>query len=83
MEKRRRLFFSQEFPDLGGDGGLVARAKICWVSHSHKKTLSHEQVANLRQRAAAGDQKAVLAREFGISRKTLYQYLRTNEAPAR
>jgi len=33
------------------------------------------------QRAAAGDQKAAIAREFGISHKTLYQYLRTNEAP--
>lgn len=28
-------------------------------------------------RYAAGDQKAALAREFSISRETLYQYLRT------
>jgi DNA-binding XRE family transcriptional regulator len=33
-------------------------------------------VAALRARAAAGAQKAPLAREFGISRETLYQYLR-------
>jgi DNA invertase Pin-like site-specific DNA recombinase len=32
-----------------------------------------------RQRAAAGEQKAALAREFGISRETLYQYLRTDD----
>lgn len=32
-----------------------------------------------RQRAAAGKQKAALAREFGISRETLYQYLRSND----
>jgi len=43
-----------------------------------KKALSPEQVINLRQRATAGDQKAALAREFGISRETLYQYLRTD-----
>jgi len=29
-------------------------------------------VADLRQRAAVGEQKAALAREFGISRETLY-----------
>jgi len=32
-----------------------------------KKALSPEQVAALRQRATAGDQKAALAREFSIS----------------
>lgn len=36
-----------------------------------------EQVAELRRRAAAGEKKAQLAREF--SRETLYQYLRTDE----
>jgi len=33
-------------------------------------------VVELRQRASAGEKKARLAREFGISRETLYQYLR-------
>jgi len=31
---------------------------------------------SLRRRASAGEQKARFAREFGISRQTLYQYLR-------
>jgi hypothetical protein len=30
----------------------------------------------VRNRAAAGESKAALAREFAISRETLYQYLR-------
>ncbi|EOE1154813.1 TPA: helix-turn-helix domain-containing protein, partial [Pseudomonas aeruginosa] len=30
-------------------------------------------------RAAAGEPKAQLAREFNISRQTLYQHFRTNE----
>jgi DNA-binding XRE family transcriptional regulator len=38
-----------------------------------------KQVSDFRLRAAAGEQKAALAREFGISRETLYQYLRANE----
>jgi DNA-binding CsgD family transcriptional regulator len=34
-------------------------------------------VTELRQRADAGAAKATLAREFSISRETVYQYLRT------
>ena len=55
----------------------IAIAKKRGAYRGRKKALSPEQVAALRQRAAAGDQKAALAREFGISRETLYQYLRT------
>ncbi|OTA09148.1 hypothetical protein BCR79_24925 (plasmid) [Escherichia coli] len=44
-----------------------------------KKALSDEQAATLRQRATAGEPKAQLAREFNISRETLYQYLRTDD----
>ena len=55
----------------------IALAKKRGAYRGRKKALSLEQVAALRQRAAAGDQKAALAREFGISRETLYQYLRT------
>ncbi|MCX6557245.1 MAG: recombinase family protein [Candidatus Aminicenantes bacterium] len=57
----------------------IALAKKRGAYRGRKKALSPEQVAALRQRAAAGDQKAALAREFGISRETLYQYLRSND----
>jgi DNA invertase Pin-like site-specific DNA recombinase len=57
----------------------IALAKKRGAYRGRKKALSPEQVADLRQRAAAGDQKAALAREFGISRETLYQYLRSND----
>ena len=43
-----------------------------------KRSLSPEQVAALKERVAAGEKKAGLAREFGISRETLYQYLRAD-----
>jgi len=57
----------------------IALAKKRGAYRGRKKALSPEQVADLRQRATAGDQKATLAREFGISRETLYQYLRSND----
>jgi DNA invertase Pin-like site-specific DNA recombinase len=54
----------------------IALAKQRGVYRGRKKALPTERVAVLRQRAAAGEKKACLAREFGISRETLYQYLR-------
>ena len=56
----------------------IALAKQRGVYRGRKKALSPEQMAELRQRAAAGECKAKLAREFGISRETLYQYLKTD-----
>lgn len=41
-----------------------------------KKTLSAAAIAEVQARAALGEAKARLAREFGISRETLYRYLR-------
>nr|WP_328796750.1 helix-turn-helix domain-containing protein [Marisediminicola senii] len=47
-------------------------------------SLSPFQATELCRKADAGVPKAVLAREFGISRETVYAYLRTrtNEADA-
>jgi DNA invertase Pin-like site-specific DNA recombinase len=55
----------------------IALAKQRGAYRGRKKALSPERVSELRQRADAGEQKAKLAREFGISRETLYQYLKT------
>ena len=55
----------------------IALAKQRGVYRGRKKSLTPAQVAELRQRAAAGEQKAALARALGISRETLYQYLKT------
>ena len=44
-----------------------------------KKSLSPEQQIEVRQRAKNGEQKAQLAREFSISRETLYQYLKQSD----
>lgn len=54
----------------------IALAKQRGVYRGRKKALSPERAAELHQRVAAGEQKAKLAREFGISRETLYQYLK-------
>ena len=41
-----------------------------------KKTLTTEQAAELVSRTAAGIPKTALALDYGISRETVYQYLR-------
>ena len=55
----------------------IALAKQRGAYRGRRKSLSPEQAAQLSQRVRAGEPKASLAREFGISRETLYQYLRT------
>jgi len=57
----------------------IALAKKRGAYRGRKKALSPEQVVDLRRRATVGEQKAALAREFGISRETLYQYLKTDD----
>lgn len=54
----------------------IALAKQRGAYRGRKKALAEDQVVELRRRALAGEQKATLAREFGISRETLYQYLK-------
>ena len=39
-------------------------------------SFSDEMIADLHRRVAAGERKATIARDMGISRETLYQYLR-------
>lgn len=57
----------------------IALAKQRGVYKGRKKSLSEAAIAELRQRLASGVTKAQAAREFGISRETLYQYLRATK----
>lgn len=54
----------------------IALAKQRGAYRGRKRALNSEQVAELKRRVVAGEQKALIARNFGISRETLYQYLR-------
>jgi len=56
----------------------IALAKKRGAYRGRKKSLSNEQVAELKNRVAAGQPKTQVARDFGISRETLYQYLRAD-----
>ena len=49
-------------------------AKKAGVYKGRRPSLTDEQAQQLCARITAGEKKAVLAREFGISRETLYQY---------
>lgn len=56
----------------------IALAKQRGAYTGRKKALPTERIDELRSRASTGEKKARLAREFGISRETLYQYLRVS-----
>lgn len=53
----------------------IALAKGRGVYTGRQPALCPELATELRRRAAAGEQKATLAREFGVSRETVYSYL--------
>ena len=59
----------------------IALAKQRGAYRGRRKALSDERVTELCRRVDAGERKAPLAREFGISRETLYQYLRRDGKP--
>lgn len=53
----------------------IALAKSQGVYKGRKPSLSPERAEELRARAAAGESKSQLAREFKVSRDTVYAYL--------
>jgi DNA invertase Pin-like site-specific DNA recombinase len=53
----------------------IAIARRDGKYRGRKPSLTPARVAELRRRVALGDSKAGLAREFGISRDTLYRYV--------
>jgi DNA invertase Pin-like site-specific DNA recombinase len=57
------------------EGIRIAQAKGTY--RGRKAALSAARADELRKRATAGEPKAALAREFGITRQTLYSYLKT------
>jgi DNA invertase Pin-like site-specific DNA recombinase len=54
----------------------IALAKQRGAYRGRKKSITATDIAELRRRIDAGDKKAQVARDYGISRETLYQYLR-------
>lgn len=56
------------------EGIAIAKARGAYKGRA--RALTPEQAAEVREQALAGMPKAELARAYGISRETLYQYLR-------
>lgn len=54
----------------------IAMAKQRGVYRGRKPALTADQARDLQRRAQAGEAKTALAHVFGISRETVYQYLR-------
>ncbi len=57
----------------------IALAKQRGAYRGRKRALSDTDIAALKLRVAVGEKKAQIARDFGISRETLYQYLRMKD----
>lgn len=53
----------------------ISLARLAGKYRGRKPALSPDRVKELTLRAAAGEKKTALAREFGVSRETVYTYL--------
>ena len=58
----------------------IAIAKDAGKYRGRRSTLTTENIKEMRDRAASGEPKAAIARDFGISRETLYQKIRSQTA---
>lgn len=54
----------------------IALAKKRGAYRGRKQMLSQEKIDEIKALVASGNAKSCIARDFGISRETLYQYLR-------
>lgn len=61
-------------PERQREGIAAAKARGAYTGRA--PALTTEQITQLRARAEAGESKSVLAAEFGITRQTVYNYLR-------
>jgi DNA invertase Pin-like site-specific DNA recombinase len=57
----------------------IEMAKQRGAYKGRKKSLTETQIITLKERINSGEKKSVIARELGISRETLYKYLRGNK----
>ncbi|SEO41635.1 Helix-turn-helix domain of resolvase [Nitrosospira multiformis] len=73
-DPRRAQFERSLIKERQREGIALARAK--GVYKGRKPALDAEKIAKLREQTAAGANRTKLAKEFGISRETLYQYIR-------
>ena len=58
----------------------ITLAKQRGAYRGRKRSLNPEQIGEVKRRIAAGEQKARVARDMGISRETVYQYLRLSRS---
>jgi len=57
----------------------IALAKQRNVYKGRKRSLSDAEIAEINMRVESGDKKSHIARDFGVSRETLYKYLRIKD----
>ena len=56
----------------------IAIAKKKGRYKGRKPKFSEDQVSEIKVRAKAGEKKALLAKEFGVSRETIYKYIQNS-----
>jgi DNA invertase Pin-like site-specific DNA recombinase len=58
------------------EGIAIRKAAGLYTGKGRKRKITEEQVTELKSRAAAGEKKSRIAADMGISRESLYKYLK-------
>jgi len=69
-EFERQLIKSRQ-----AEGIAIRKAAGGYAGKGRRQEITVEQIAVLRERAAAGDKKTAIAKDLGISRESVYKYL--------
>jgi DNA invertase Pin-like site-specific DNA recombinase len=56
----------------------IALAKLKGLYRGRKRSLNSEQVKYLKEHSATHKKKSIIAKELGVSRETIYRYLKAN-----
>ncbi len=73
-------FVKEQLTFIGEDSPMAQfLLSVMGAYRGRKRALSDAEIAAIKAQIASGKPKAYVARDFGISRETLYQYLRLQE----
>lgn len=61
------------------EGIEKAKAAGAYKGVGRRKLLTTDQISEMLERISAGESRSAIAREYGVSRATLYSYIKTNQ----
>lgn len=75
-EFERQLIKSRQ-----AEGIAIKKAAGGYAGKGRKRSITDEQISEVKRRVEAGDKKSVIAKDLGISRESIYKILEKDKVP--